>query len=1542
MALSCGHYGQNEPFKQHVIFLDAPKGVPEAAKSIDAKAEAFKKDVIEKKLREENQKAVSAVLDMLKVNGKVDEAKLKQLNDLVTKYDEIETAHEKGELDKEAYEASLRELNTIAFGENLEIPTVTLRAIAMIRKQASEKLALKESKSAGKTEREKLLESNKISDLDQYYSREGTTLKIDFKGNKKAEALVQIQDILKDPAHNKNLVLTKNKVDYTWDDTKNPPSFYSGEYRMRIATGNTITIRDKSTAAEVKKAEPKPVEKKDAHETVAEEKMSSRVMNFIQVAEDFKNNTKVQIPTELKDSKAWEYSEDMQYMNHGAEVKAALNALNKIAGAKTWVELWEKIRNRNLAKEDITMREISKTVLGESETEVYKKYNTLTVQNTILDLAEQGKKGGMSGAKLFNFIKSQLATDQEKITLNGMTEYLDGTKDPEELRKQLNDLMDFMSAASTLIKEIPNLKPMAEEKEYINTNLHPVAGLQEIETVASFIFPDKGDAGPEAARTWLQKLMKTGKHNLDMGTAYKRGQADTDLQLSSSGESAYVQLVASALEYDEQGYIQTNMDAFVRRLNHLRQIGIEHIGESQNKDLIAKWEQNKEFLSKPLEVKDIFPQNNVVELERDIIRHGLRKDLDVKKTLDRYETLFEDIEDPITRKTMQKVVMAGYVLDAQAFKDVSATIKQQLVAYAKAGLETSKTIDKRHYTDKPGTSVENNLSFDVGKVFDAGHGVKWGVGLHGNALSVTIIKPEAFISATQKIGKSAKLTEGVAATADTSGVKAGAAVGLEISLDEYGEHKAGFGAGAGLSTNPYENLFIAMGYSRDMEGTFARKKAEIGADPYINNILEEQTEDYREKIRGLPPELRNQLLAEAAKFVETNRGNEAIKDMPKFAITAMGLAYIPGTVLYVPYIKVAFKGKDQIIYNTPKSMDKDALTEKRVKEAVAAAAGNGEMKEIFIAGNMELTPDGYRTISEAALKKDKLTAMNDALIPQGMQIRGNATESGGHYKLWVSKAHGNVDIYADADSGIQIYPNSRGDVILNLDTTDTISVIRVDELNGLRDSGGVYNTKIYISNDANISRSDIEHRSPQILHFTSELTKGQKTRATLIENKAGKGAAFASEKATLEAGYELGDLYKNLEELNESGLAMSEALKSGKYGETLSSEKKSALDALAQKLLDDPKSKLDYKKLSVETDEKAIVELLKANLPAEQLPKSNLEKTYLRQTLMVKSLAKAPQDKAFVEHIRKWNAQALERQLTAKNMDKTMAHEIASKIMAFYAAELEKGLNPQSISEGSIVQIQVGTQGIEGYREMFYQGNDKPELIGVEKLTNPESLKKYGLTPEQAQAFIDAVTNRLSPLSEKPEELMRSQLGLSVLSAAELIFGAEKCKLLAEIVKNPIFTTDATHGAVYKEFRDLVFKLRQDGGAEINGLTLKVGTEKSMGFYDACRNFTLVMNEKLSIGIPETKAVGTQVRQYIEGQRAANYKEYGIAVSFKQNTMTKKPQAHKPPEKPDQPEEETPEVEVGKEAGIDLKPGQIKPSEIRGSEDEGHGNEVPV
>ena len=62
-----------------------------------------------------------------------------------------------------------------------------------------------------------------------------------------------------------------------------------------------------------------------------------------------------------------------------------------------------------------------------------------------------------------------------------------------------------------------------------------------------------------------------------------------------------------------------------------------------------------------------------------------------------------------------------------------------------------------------------------------------------------------------------------------------------------------------------------------------------------------------------------------------------------------------------------------------------------------------------------------------------------------MQLIPVEAENGEHrLRLRVTKVHGNVDIFTDDATGIETYPSSKGDVLINIEEADQISIQRID------------------------------------------------------------------------------------------------------------------------------------------------------------------------------------------------------------------------------------------------------------------------------------------------------------------------------------------------------------------------------------------------------------------------------------------------------------------------------------------------------------------
>ena len=71
-------------------------------------------------------------------------------------------------------------------------------------------------------------------------------------------------------------------------------------------------------------------------------------------------------------------------------------------------------------------------------------------------------------------------------------------------------------------------------------------------------------------------------------------------------------------------------------------------------------------------------------------------------------------------------------------------------------------------------------------------------------------------------------------------------------------------------------------------------------------------------------------------------------------------------------------------------------------------------------------------------------------------------------------------------------------------------------------------------------------------------------------------------------------------------------------------------------------------------------------------------------------------------------------------------------------------------------------------------------------------------------------------------------------------------------------------------------------------MILNVNLTKEMGFYEACRNFTMVMDEKLSITVPRM-AGRVELTSYITGKKQAHYNNIAVATFISTDEKVKPP-----------------------------------------------------
>lgn len=1558
MAISCRNFGQFDPWKKRVVFLDG--GAQEVkSENYSEKIDAKSKE-IQEKLNEENAKVMQKVLDIINAQGPefVDQ-RLKDLNIYVDAYDQLETDFKNNVITEQQYTdytKVLYGLTAVLSQENdlfllpKNEPSRILKELSELRAQASQHLDLRESLAP-------------VTDTDKKAKLEALeptiTKTVDFNGDKKKENATTLAKYLEENGFkNVNELIVKHAKEHT---LKNGTKVAAGEQQAKrgsdgkfydenkkyvpIYEGDIITI-NKREAAEAKSVAAsqsteetvaaEAVREKSAAEETAEkndlfmhsEIKESEFWDYIDMAKAFNVNKKIAVPASIRNMDSDQFAKELPYMNHGKQVKEALFALDPNRSTN---EVYKDIRSRKFDPDEISMDEISLAIKGKHSHEIFNEMPSedemayLIILERMQALEKTAENGELLEKALRTWAKTEGMEDRVSYVLNNREQI-------EAKLQSFKDLKDFVAASAKLAKEIPQLGPKTQSEELVEERAK-IEGIEDVEQVAGLIF-NKDDHGPEAVRNFFDILFGERDGAIDMQTTYKKG--DKSIQLAASGESAYVQLVASALEYGANGEAVVNKEKFAAKINDLKFTGYNNVYQSGDKELIKKCEAaGNEEITREFNMED----QNLSSLEADLIRYGLQKSLDIKRIKESYEykEMLEGL-DPIRKEIMAKVIERAPKLTPEEFKEAANVIEKQL--FLLAGLKFSSKENRK------GQVKSELTSLSLGGEFDLAKGLKGAMNFDtsGN------LKFELIAGGYDKNGVGIHNTLGARAGENGTGI--GIGTELTIPLDKYQEHNAYIGYSGGVNiSEPAIGLAAYLGYRLNLDGTYERiMDKEYGAAELKSKLDHEISAAIYSEGASVPDELKNALRDRAFEFAKMNMGNQSVDKMPDVAITDVGVSL--GLKGFGIAFRFAIKDKVYTMYSIPPQPDVDEFANLQIKKDLEAKISDLGT-EVFVAGQMTITPDGFITITEAEKKLNQLEALNAELAKQGLHLEPVEVEGAHRLRLKVSKSNGNVDIYTDKNSGIETIVEN-GVVYLNIGAQDQISLRRVNTLSGLRDHNGVLNTEIFISNNLHNSNQYIKHNSADFAHFEAGITEGQTTKAVLVEAKDGASATFkgigGAEGIKEE---EVKDLYADMQALEAAGDKMSEALRSAKYERGLSPEKRSELEAIAKQMLEKKSDRLEYKKLSTEMKAAEITAMVKEANPDKEF--SPAEMTYMHQALMIASLAKAPKnDEALIKHIEKWNQQALERQLLKQFKDLKIegaaenADSISKKIMAYYAEQIRSGqLSSSAIEAGSIVQIQVGTERIEGYRQAFYQPNGQ-ELSGAvgilqRQALNEASLMGMGLSAQEAALFQQAVTERLSPI-ETPEQLFKSQLGLSVLSAAELVFTAEHCTILANMLTNiskpkaEQKDVDYEDRNAYKEFSALVKELREKGEADKNGVHLSVKTTKEIGLYDACKNFTMVMNEQLSITMPV--AEGTDVQKYVQGKKNIHYTEFGLStfIRFKKAPPPEPPEKPKEPFNPDFWTEDTPVPEAEKTPKAGVLTNKPADGSIRGLNAEGEAS----
>ncbi len=296
------------------------------------------------------------------------------------------------------------------------------------------------------------------------------------------------------------------------------------------------------------------------------------------------------------------------------------------------------------------------------------------------------------------------------------------------------------------------------------------------------------------------------------------------------------------------------------------------------------------------------------------------------------------------------------------------------------------------------------------------------------------------------------------------------------------------------------------------------------------------------------------------------------------------------------------------------------------------------------------------------------------------------------------------------------------------------------------------------------------------------------------------------------------------------------------------------------------------------------------------------------------------------EHNIEWNTKQTTKYLIEGGMKppeypEGMAASVAEKMVKqFFDPASKHSVAPiggeggdytaSEITAGSIVHIMVGTEGIEGYRENFWDPEGKGRMLDATNIT-PEALRAAfpTLTGPEIAAFIEVATGVLSPLgyegSDKiaesnPDKLMHSQIGLEVLDAADIIFSPAEGAQLVQLfqlaqTKTPTGSFLSTYDkipegsrAIYKKYADIVKQLRDTQRYEDARVILTTKQVKTVGLYEKCVNFTVTMNEPLNVEVKVTgggnQAAQAEVRDYLSARKGTHVIGAGVAVAYSEET----------------------------------------------------------
>ena len=752
---------------------------------------------------------------------------------------------------------------------------------------------------------------------------------------------------------------------------------------------------------------------------------------------------------------------------------------------------------------------------------------------------------------------------------------------------------------------------------------------------------------------------------------------------------------------------------------------------------------------------------------------------------------------------------------------------------------------------------------------EAGAGVAYNLQVDPNFHMTTSLHIGAgFKGAQTYVG--ATITETFTVTSGVWDFSVSPTGGFKLSLQDGIVLGGAVTVGAGVNMDRYRERQIDKAKFRTctdiLEATDLTNAQKVDAIAKVPGFKE-----ISDQLAQVSPTVREQILIEMFTQYANHVGNVAITELTPPPITGFSVTLMPYPPFIVPMVSFAFAGRAKLYFATPG--DPNELytdSNKSLQQELAAELSKREGQKVRITDTglldrtsilmtqMGPSDQPYMTgrqkfpVSMRDILAGNLEARNDELNQIGINLSAADGGERGLLNLDVNGIRGNVDIRLDPSMeaylvvGSQKPPTSR-DLYLALNQMaigSNLVITREEFITRHKDGGEYKYTRLTIRavDPAQAERSrqrnyfsDYEELGGPMISFRndSNLDIDSTDQDNLLiwdEYLARKDELAATGLTTLSLDEYEADLQRLYVEI---------------FDDSRETIRVNDLEAPAIKFFEANKELCSQATLfdkDMGADLSALEAKIRTDLAAASPPITNiseLEMAYVltvirKQTYAHPKSPRTPEQKAAY---REYNKQYFSRILSEH-----YSPELAAKFLS--DIERNKGQAPKKVPATAEIFTVVGHNGAEGLRADTMQN---VELLNATDYSNNPAMRMEVLT-------------RLRAMPENDAEFMRTSIATNTLELYYLLKSPEKAVKMQAIYKNPALLERPAYKAIFAEFKTLALQLR---AAEITGDKIVIRTDYGVEFVAQmspeiwggslgyCDNPTMVVNERIRLGIPE-------------------------------------------------------------------------------------------